>query len=86
MVQAYQALIDHLNATGIFSLEHILNNECSALFKQQIQLNKMTYLLVPTHDHRRNQAKKAIQTLKAILYQSYAARTPVFPSIFGIGY
>jgi hypothetical protein len=54
MVQAYQALIDHLNATGIFPLEHILDNKCSALFKQQIQLNKMTYQLIPLHDHRRN--------------------------------
>ncbi len=53
-VQAYQALVDHLNATGIFPLEHILDNKCSALFKQQIQLNKMTYQLVPPHDHRRN--------------------------------
>jgi hypothetical protein len=36
MVQAYQALIDRLNATSIFPLERILNNKCSALFKQQI--------------------------------------------------
>ncbi len=34
MVRAYQALIDRLNATGIFPLEHILDNKCSALFKQ----------------------------------------------------
>ncbi len=64
MVQAYQALIDCLNATGIFPLEHILDNECSALFKHQIQLNKMSYQLVPLHNHRRNQAKKGIQTFK----------------------
>jgi hypothetical protein len=54
IVQAYQALINCLNATGIFPLEKILNNKCSALFKQQIQLNKMTYQLVPLHNHRRN--------------------------------
>jgi hypothetical protein len=64
MVRAYQALIDCLNATGIFPLEHILNNKCSALFKQQIQLNKMTYQLVPQHNHRHNQAEKANQTFK----------------------
>jgi hypothetical protein len=64
MVQAYQALSDPLNATGIFPLEHILNNKCSALFKQQIQLNKMTYQLVPLSDHRHNRAEKAIQTFK----------------------
>jgi hypothetical protein len=64
MVQAYQALIDCLNATGIFPLEHILDNKCSALFKQQIQLNKMTYQLVPPHNHRHKQAEKAIKTFK----------------------
>ena len=64
MVQAYQALIDRLNATSIFPLEHILDNKCSALFKQQIQLNKMTYQLIPLHNHRHNRAKKAIQTFK----------------------
>ena len=79
MVQAYQALIDHLNATGIFSLEHILNNECSALFKQQIQLNKMTYLLVPTHDHMCNQAKKAIQFFKDNFVSILCGTNPSFP-------
>ncbi len=54
LVRAYQAFIDCLNATGIFPLEHILDNKCSALFKQQIQLNKVTYQLVPPHHHRRN--------------------------------
>jgi hypothetical protein len=39
MVRSYQALVNHLNATGIFPLDHILDNKCSALFKQQIQLN-----------------------------------------------
>jgi hypothetical protein len=33
IVQAYQAHIDRLNTTGIFLLEHILDNECSALFQ-----------------------------------------------------
>ncbi len=85
-VQAYQALIDCLNTTDIFPLEHILNNKFSALFKQQIQLNKMTYQLVPLHNHRRNQDKKQSKLLKTISYSSYAAQTPVSPSIFGVDY
>jgi hypothetical protein len=65
MIRAYQSLIDRLNAAGIFPKEHILDNECSAEFKAAIKTNKMTYQLVPPHDHRRNQAEKAIQTFKA---------------------
>jgi hypothetical protein len=79
MARAYQALIDRLNATGIFPLEHILDNECSALFKQQIQLNKMTYQFVPPHDHRRNQAKKAIQTFKDHFVSILCGTDPSFP-------
>jgi hypothetical protein len=64
MVQAYQAIIDCLNTTGIFPKEHILDNKCSKLFKQQIKLNKMTHQLVPPHNHRRNRVEKAIHTFK----------------------
>ena len=65
MIRAYQSLIDCLNVAGIFPKEHILDNECSAEFKAAIKTNKMTYQLVPPHDHRRNRAEKAIQTFKA---------------------
>jgi hypothetical protein len=64
MIQAYQALIDRLNASGLFPTEHILNNECSDQFKKQIKLNNMTYQLIPPHDHRRHRVDKAIQTFK----------------------
>ena len=64
MVRAYQVLIDRLNEAGIFPTEHILNNEKSAEFLEVIKKNKMTYQLVPPHDHRRNRAEKAIQTFK----------------------
>jgi hypothetical protein len=79
MLQAYQALIDCFNATGIFPLEHILHNECSALFNQQIQLNKMTYQLVPLHNHRRNQATKAIQIFKDHFVSILYGMDPSFP-------
>jgi hypothetical protein len=44
---------------------HILDNECSAKFKERIKLNNMTYQLVPPHNHRQNIAEKAIQVFKA---------------------
>ncbi len=64
MIRAYQKLIDRLHATGIIPKHHILNNECSDEFKETIKCNKMTYQLVPPHNHRRNCTKKAIQTFK----------------------
>ena len=64
MTRAYQTLVDRLNESGIFPKEHILDNECSDQFKKTIKANKMTYQLVPPHDHRRNRAEKAIQTFK----------------------
>ena len=64
MSRAYQALIDRLNSAGIFPKMHILDNECSAEMKATIKLNKMTFQMVPPHDHQQNIAKKAISTFK----------------------
>jgi hypothetical protein len=65
MIHAYQKLIDRLKNAGITPKRHILDNECSADFKQTIRDNNMTYQLVPPHDHRHNMAEKAIQAFKA---------------------
>jgi len=44
--------------------QHMLDNECSQDFKDAIKKNNMTYQLATVHDHRRNNAEKAIQTFK----------------------
>ncbi len=64
MIWAYQKLIDRLHAAGIVPKHLILNNECSDEFKETIKCNKMTYQLVPPHNHCRNCTKNAIQTFK----------------------
>jgi hypothetical protein len=64
MIRAYQKLIDCLHAARIVPKHHILDNECSDEFKETIKCNKMTYQLVPPHNHHRNRAKKAIETFK----------------------
>jgi len=64
MVRAYQVLIDRIKEKNIHPTMHILDNECSAEFKEKIKENKMKYQLVPPNDHRRNVAEKAIQTFK----------------------
>ena len=65
MIRAYQVLMNQLKSAGVTPKMHILDNECSAEFKERIKLNNMTYQLVPPHDHRRNIAEKAIQVFKA---------------------
>ena len=64
MIRAYQVLVDHLCSAGVTPKMHILDNECSAEFKERIKSNNMKYQLVPPHDHRRNFAKKVIQVFK----------------------
>jgi hypothetical protein len=64
IIRAYQKLIDHLHATRIVPKHHILDNKCSDEFKETIKCNEMTYQLILPHYHRRNHAKKAIQTFK----------------------
>jgi hypothetical protein len=65
MIRAYQKLIDCLCSAGVTPKMHILDNKCSAEFKERIQLNNMQYQLVPPNDHRRNIAEKVIQVFKA---------------------
>jgi len=65
MIRAYLVLIYCRHNADITPKMHILDNECSKEFKAQIRKNNMTFQLVPPHDHRRNIAKKAIQTFKA---------------------
>jgi hypothetical protein len=65
MIRAYQVLVDRLRSAGVTPKMHILDNKCSAEFKEQIKSNNMQYQLVPPHDHRRNIAEKAIQVFKA---------------------
>jgi hypothetical protein len=79
MTRAYQTLINRLRSAGITPKHHILDNECSADFKQAIRDNNLTYQLVPPHDHRRNLAEKAIQTFKAHFISILCGTDPNFP-------
>ena len=65
MIRAYQELVDRLRGAGVKPQLHLLDNECSAEFKERIKLNDMKYQLVPPHDHRRNIAETAIKVFKA---------------------
>jgi len=58
---------------------HILDNECSAEFKERIKSNNMKYQLVPPHDHRWNIAKKVIQVFKAHFISILCGADKSFP-------
>ena len=58
---------------GIIPKHQVLDIEASAAYKQDIAKLGMSYKLVPPNNHRRNIAKKAIQTWKIILFLCSAA-------------
>ncbi len=64
-MRAYQVLVDRLRSAGIQPKLHLLDNEFSKDFKEQINSNQMKYQLVPPHDHRRNIVETAIKIFKA---------------------
>jgi hypothetical protein len=49
MIQAYQVLVDCLCSMGVTPKMHILDNKCSAEFKERIQLNNMQYTSSSLH-------------------------------------
>ncbi len=51
MIRAYQVLVDRLCSAGMPPKLHLLDNECSADFKEKIKSNKVSYQLVPPHYH-----------------------------------
>jgi hypothetical protein len=65
MICAYQELVDHLCSARIQPTLHLLDNKCSAKFKERINSNDMKYQLVPPHDHMRNIAETVIRVFKA---------------------
>ncbi len=79
MIRAYQVLVDRLCSAGVTPKMHILDNECSAEFKERIQLNNMQYQLVPPNDHRRNIAEKVIQVFKAHFISILCGADKAFP-------
>ena len=64
MIQAYQRIYSRLKYNKMKPTIHILDNECSADFKREIEGNQMKYQLVPPNDHRSNAAEEAIQVFK----------------------
>jgi hypothetical protein len=79
MIRAYQALLDRLQTAGVMPKRHILDNKYSEEFKATIRKNKMTFQLVPPHDHWRNITEKAIQTFKVHFISILCGTDITFP-------
>ena len=79
IIKAYLALWARLTASGtVKPRTHLLNNEASAAYKVEIQKN-CTLQLVPSDNHRRNLAERAIQTFKSHLKAILAGVADNFP-------
>ena len=64
MINAYQKMVDWMLIAGLGLKHHRLDTECYENFKKFIQKNNMTHELAPPDCHRRNMAKRVIQTFK----------------------
>jgi hypothetical protein len=72
-------MVNRMKRAGLGLREHKLDNEASDAFKDCITRNGMKYELVPPGNHRRNQAKRAIQTFKAHFISILAEVDDKFP-------
>ena len=81
MIRAYRALMRRLKATGIKPKKHVLDNEASTNFKQEIKEHGLEYKLVPKGMHRRNIAEEAIQTWKYHAIGVFSSLPSSFPMV-----
>ena len=79
LVQAWNKLNNRFRQAGVTPTTYIMDNEASRELKQAISLEKISYQLVPPHNHRANAAERAIQTFKAHYKTGLALLHPDFP-------
>ena len=68
-----------MRSCGLTLQRQVLDNEASVAYKQSILESGLTYQLVPPNDHRRNVAKKAIQTWKDHIIAVLSGTADKFP-------
>ena len=79
MILARDRALTRMRACNILPKRQVLDNEASAAYKQAIKESGMDYQLVPPDDHRRNIAKKAIQTWKDHFIAALSGTANNFP-------
>ena len=79
MILARRRALARMKRCGILPKKQVLDNEASANYKQEMTESGMTYELVPPDNHRRNLAKKAIQTWKDHFVGVLSGTADTFP-------
>ena len=79
IIAAWKKCHARLTKNGDVIKKYILDNECSAKFKDILTENEIEYELVPPHQHRRNAAERAIRTFKNHFLAGLATCDPDFP-------
>ena len=79
LILARSRALLRMKACNITPRHQVLDNEISAAYKDAITTSAMTYQLVPPDDHRRNIAKKAIQTWKDHFVSALSGTADNFP-------
>ena len=79
IIAAWEKCHSRLHKNGISTTHYILDNECSAAFKNALLQANVTFELVPPNQHRRNAAERAIRTFKNHFLAGLATCDPAFP-------
>ena len=79
ILRVFTAVHAYLVTRGLRPRLHTLDNEASTNLKDFLTDEKVEYQLMPPHIHRRNSAKRAIQTFKNHFIAGLASTDPNFP-------
>ena len=79
MIQAYRVVIVQLKGAGIKPKKHVLDNEASVEFKQEIKEHGLEYELIPKCMQGKNVSEKAIQKWKAHVIGVFSSLPSLFP-------
>ena len=79
LILARARALARMQHRGLIPKHQILNNQASTEYKAAIEASGMTCELVPPEEHRRNMAKKAIQTFKDHFVRVLSGCAPTMP-------
>ena len=79
IIEAWGKCHSRLTGNGHITKRYVLDNECSAKFKDTLQHHEIDFEVVPPHQHRRNAAERAIRTFKNHFLAGLATTHSDFP-------
>jgi hypothetical protein len=79
LIRAYNNIMLRLKTKGIQPKKQMLDNEAPRDYLDTIKEQGLEWELIPPHNHRRNVAKRAIQTAKGHIIVNVMGCDPTFP-------